>query len=420
MRIWVYASGEPLPAADRQVRLLRAGNLCRHLQAAGHEVVWWTSSFDHIRKRQLGEPELANAGLALRLVHAPGYRANFGFARLFDHAVLGWRFWRQAIKALDRPDVIWCCYPPMETAVAAVCIGKRFAVPVVLDVRDLWPDAFLDALPTAASGVARLMLLPYFKASAFALRNASALVGVTEPYLQWAVQRAGRATGQFDRCFPMGYPDFSVEAAAAAQAQAFWAQRGVSAGNFNLCFFGTLGLQFDIDSVLRAAALLEQRASPARFVMCGSGSALDAYRQQASGLGNVLFPGFVDVPEIKALMDLSAVGLAPYRDIENFQLNIPNKVFEYAAGSLPVLSGVDGEVGRLLRSQGIGHVYRAGDADALADLVERLASDRPSLQAQGARARALFSRDYDSSVVSAQIESYLQELVLSGNTQQRQ
>ena len=64
MRIWVYASGEPLPAADRQVRLLRAGNLCRHLQAAGHEVVWWTSSFDHIRKRQLGEPELANAGLA--------------------------------------------------------------------------------------------------------------------------------------------------------------------------------------------------------------------------------------------------------------------------------------------------------------------------------------------------------------------
>ena len=299
---------------------------------------------------------------------------------------------------------------------AAACIGKRLGVPVVMDVRDLWPDAFLDALPASTRGVARMALLPYFKASAFALRNATGLVGVTEPYLEWALQRSGRARGRFDRCFPMGYPDFSIENAAASGANALWEQRGVLPGDFNICFFGTLGLQFDIDTVLRAAALLAQRGSTARFVLCGDGSALESYRKQAAGMANVLFPGFVDVPEIKALMELSAIGLAPYRDIENFQLNVPNKVFEYAAGSLPVLSGVDGEVGRLLRAQDIGHVYRAGDAVSLTELILRLASDRPGLQTQGARARALFSREYDAKVVSARIEAYLQELVSSFNT----
>ena len=413
MRIWVYASGEPLPEADRQVRLLRAGNLCRHLHTAGHDVVWWTSSFDHVQKRQLGASVRSPGGVAMRLLPSPGYQKNFGFARLFDHAVLGWRFWRQAIHTPERPDAIWCSYPPMETAVAAACIGKRLGVPVVMDVRDLWPDAFLDALPAPARGLARLALLPYFKASAFALRSATGLVGVTEPYLEWALQRAGRTRGRFDRCFPMGYPDFSVERAAASGANANWARLGVSPGDFNICFFGTLGLQFDIDTVLRAAALLAQRGSSARFILCGGGSALEGYRQRAAGMANVLFPGFVDVPEIKALMELSCIGLAPYRDIENFRLNVPNKVFEYAAGSLPVLSGVDGEVGRLLRAQRIGQVYRAGDAMGLADLIERLATDRPGLQAQGARARALFSREYDASVVSARIEVYLQELVLS-------
>jgi glycosyltransferase involved in cell wall biosynthesis len=125
----------------------------------------------------------------------------------------------------------------------------------------------------------------------------------------------------------------------------------------------------------------------------------------------VLFPGHVDVPRIKALMELSLAGLAPYRDLENFRLNVPNKVFEYAAGGLPVLSAVDGEVGRLLREHGMGAVYSAGNAQTLADLVSALATAPQSARAQGARARALFEQSFDARVVSRQIESYLLGMV---------
>ena len=413
MRIWVFASGEPLPSATSHVRLLRAGNLSNYLQAAGHEVVWWASSYDHFNKRQVPAQDLVQpaGGYQLRALRSPGYKANFGVARLFDHAVLGWRFWRGAIAAKERPDVIWCSFPPIETALAAVHVGLRLRVPVVLDVRDLWPDVFLDALPKAMRRVGRICLAPYFMASVGALKRATGLVGVTDSYLQWGLARAGRAKGRFDRCFPMGYPDFDIPAASMLEAQAFWRNKGVAGDSFNICFFGTIGRQFDIATVINAAAQLQTQSSNARFILCGQGSALDGFREQADGLANVLFPGHVNAPEIKALMDLSAIGLAPYHDTENFQLNIPNKIFEYAAGALPVLSGIDGEVGRFLRARDIGHIYPAQDARLLATLVLRLEGERDKLRRQGERARALFCAQFDARIISADIEGYLREIV---------
>lgn len=413
MRVWIVASGEPLPAEGAHVRLLRAGNLSAYLRSAGHEVVWWTSSFDHIQKQQLS-PTQADAlarDHAVRLLPSLGYRKNLGLARLLDHAVLGLQFWRQALHEPKRPDVIWCSYPPIETALAAVMVGRRLGVPVALDVRDLWPDVFLDVLPSWARPLGRLALAPYFMASRHALTSASGLVGVSQSYLDWGLRRAGRAASALDRHFPMGYPDFAIPDKAMREAHVYWHELGIDAARFNVCFFGTLGRQFDIDTVARAAMQLHERGSNARFILCGHGSALDGLREQVARVPNVLFPGHVDASRIKALLELSAVGLAPYHDTENFQLNIPNKIFEYAAGGLPVLSAVDGEVGRFLREHDIGQVYPSGDARALAQAVMAMEQQPSALREQGLRARALFSARFDARTVSAQIEAYLQQLM---------
>lgn len=413
MRVWVVASGEPVPSRTQHVRLLRAGNLSACLRRSGHDVTWWTSSFDHIQKQQLTPQQAAElAGdHGVRLLPSPGYRKNLGLARLWDHAVLGWRFWREALRNQPRPDVIWCSYPPIETALAAVMVGRRLGVPVVLDVRDLWPDVFLDVLPSWAQAPGRLVLAPYFLASRHALASASGLVGVSQSYLEWGLRRAGRAGSAMDRHFPMGYPDFQIPDDAMRDARAYWQGLGVDAGKFNVCFFGTLGRQFDIDTVVQAATRLQAQGEGIRFILCGQGSALEALRVQTRVLPNVLFPGHVDASRIKALMELSVLGLAPYHDTENFQLNIPNKIFEYAAGGLPVLSSVDGEVGRFLREHAIGQVYRAGDAVSLVQSLVTLTQQRPALREQGHRARAVFSAQFDARTISGRIETYLQQLI---------
>ncbi|GAI08595.1 unnamed protein product, partial [marine sediment metagenome] len=52
MRIWLITIGEPLPSDNNNDRLYRTGILAKLLIQRGHEVVWWTSTFDHVRKIQ--------------------------------------------------------------------------------------------------------------------------------------------------------------------------------------------------------------------------------------------------------------------------------------------------------------------------------------------------------------------------------
>jgi len=53
MRIWLVQRAESTPHDDDgNRRLLRIGILADILQEQGHEVVWWTSSFDHVGKKK--------------------------------------------------------------------------------------------------------------------------------------------------------------------------------------------------------------------------------------------------------------------------------------------------------------------------------------------------------------------------------
>src|SRR5262249_61124298 len=76
MKIWLITVGEPLPIESGQPRLLRTGILADLLARRGHQVTWWTSAFDHFRKRFHSPGNRAievRTGLSLRLLDGCGY-----------------------------------------------------------------------------------------------------------------------------------------------------------------------------------------------------------------------------------------------------------------------------------------------------------------------------------------------------------
>ena len=58
MKVWLVKLGEPLPV-DGNRRLHRYGILAEMLSQKGHEVTWWTSTFDHWDKKQRFETDKA-------------------------------------------------------------------------------------------------------------------------------------------------------------------------------------------------------------------------------------------------------------------------------------------------------------------------------------------------------------------------
>src|SRR5439155_20885162 len=107
MLVWIIQDGEPLPGIDTGNRDWRCGILAKTLVARVHQVLWWASTFDHVKKRhRFDQPFTAEVmpGLKIRVLHGPGYRENRSPRRLLHHRALAQSFAREAEDA-TRPDV---------------------------------------------------------------------------------------------------------------------------------------------------------------------------------------------------------------------------------------------------------------------------------------------------------------------------
>jgi glycosyltransferase involved in cell wall biosynthesis len=255
MHVWLVTVGEPLPVLSGNSRLWRTGMVAQELIRRGHSVVWWTSRVDHFRKEffTAAGPSLEPyAGLTIRLLEGDLYRRNVSVARLINHWQIGRNFAHESRNMLP-PDLILCSFPTIELSLAAVRFARERGIPIVLDVRDLWPDIFLQPAPRWLRGALRALLWPYFAATRRALSGADAIIAVSGSYLEWGLAGAGRAGRPPDRVYPLAYdlPE-QLDSARAAGLEMF-RRLGVKSDCIVCLFAGTLGRTYDLSPVLECA-----------------------------------------------------------------------------------------------------------------------------------------------------------------------
>jgi glycosyltransferase involved in cell wall biosynthesis len=123
------------------------------------------------------------------------------------------------------------------------------------------------------------------------------------------------------------------------------------------------------------------RTAGMRLVIAGEGPERDALQARA-GDSEVRFVGHVDDAELTALRAGAAIALVPSRSAETFGL----AAAEAMAAGLPVAASRVGALGELLDEQSL---VAAGDANALALAIARLAGDRTAGERGLERVRAL-------------------------------
>jgi glycosyltransferase involved in cell wall biosynthesis len=417
MKVWITAIGEPIPIdkAPRN-RLFRAGYLAKILAEQGHHVVWWTSTFDHFQKAHVFRDDTTVQNepyLEIRLLHGHGYGSNLSVWRILDHRKLAKKFYRAA-RRQEPPDIILCSFPTIELSRVAVRFGQERGIPVVLDMRDMWPDIFLEVVPKWARGLAGLLARPMFRDARVACAGATAITGITDAFVDWGLRRGGRSRTVMDRAFPMGYIARAPERERVTEAGNYWDGLGIKDGraNFVVCFFGTFGRQLDLETVISAARSLANKEKKVLFVMCGKGDRTAQYRELASGNPGMIFPGWVDAAQTYVLMRRSRVGLDPLPDRYDFLATINNKAIEYLSAGLPVISSPDrGVLSDLLREHECGMSYPYEDANALTSVLSGLYEDRTRLLRMSENGVRVFNEMFTAEKVYGEMMEYLIQIV---------
>jgi lipopolysaccharide/colanic/teichoic acid biosynthesis glycosyltransferase len=307
-----------------------------------------------------------------------------------------------------RPDILYAYHPPLTVGLAAAVIAAVRRVPFVYDVQDVWPDTL------AASGM---------------VSNRAVLTTVGA-LCRWVYARADRIVVQspgFRRMLiERGAPAAKVEViynwANEPQARSS-ADGDLSAfaltGRFNVVYAGTMGPTQGLDTVLRAAKLIEESDPSVQIILVGGGIDVDRLRALATELGTtsvIIMPRMPQskIGDLLAAADLLLVHL---RDEPVFRITIPSKTQFYLAMGKPILMGIRGDAADLIKNAGAGVVVEPEDARALAQAILDLARlPKHELAAMGERGRTFYHSELSAVVGISRTLAILDSAVAAHKT----
>lgn len=357
----------------------RYGTLASELISRGHKVVWWTSDFNHGTKSRRTPVQHPTEGLEIRYLAVPPYKRNIGFDRLWNCYKYGKQLYKDAFTA-PQPDVIVASLPPIESAANAVRYAQPRNIPVIIDIQDIWPEAFLLPFPKCSHSLVSLLLTPYFRLSRQAYRGATAITGVSPQYVELGLSK--RSADDPKIASHVAYLGYDEDVFSSAQPK-------LNDGKTRIVFAGTLGHTYDVDAMVRAAGMLAKSHPSVEFIIIGSGPLEHRARSLATELGlpASVFMGRVPFTEVVAWLKSSSIGINGYA--AGAPQSFTNKICEYAGAGLAIANSLPDGLDTFINDHAMGMNYEAGNADHLYTILKKMVEDPGLLATYKANSRRI-------------------------------
>ena len=417
MNIWLVQIGEPVPTEKRRdERLMRNALLAEELSSRGHNVTWWASTFDHVRKeyRYTKETTLqVKDNYRIVLLHCKiQYRKNVSLLRLLHQKQIS-KIYSDKITEEDTPDLIFCGMPTPELALYSALYAVKSKVKCILDIRDLWPDDLIQLAPKFLRILAYSLLLPMQKAVKRACSLADGLCATSPHLMKWGLNHANRQKGKFDSFFPLAYVVAKPVENELISARTFWDSLNVKVGQNELivCYIGTLGRQVILEPIIDAAKRLLNDQVSAKFVICGQGEALNKYKNYMESISNIVLAGWVNKSQLNELMARAHVGLISYPVKESFLSNFPNKSIEYLSSGLVVGSTIKGILGNAIQTYKIGFTFDSDNGMELYEQLKYLKDNPLILEEMKKNSKEYFDNNFDGTKIYSEMADKLEYIV---------
>lgn len=376
-------------------------SLAAELAARGHEVVLIAGNRNYASGAILGPGGHLSptpvAGVSFLWGSVPAYSGN-GIARAWSMIA----FARQ-VKDLARgslpwhPDIIIGSSPHPFGALAASRLARRYKVPFVLEIRDLWPESLVEG-SRLGNCHPFIVLLRVVERQLY--RSADGIVSLLEGaggYLARFSVPVERVTW-----VPNGVP----------LAVPSGGDRSRQAGTFVALYAGAHGHMNGLETLVRTGELLEREGYDGRIKIRLIGEGPE--KAGLARLASVIAPTVIEMlpavrkSEMAGVLASADVGILHLRASPVFKWGIsPNKLFDYMMAGLPVVLAVSVEDDPVRRSGG-GLAIPPEDPRALADALIRLAELPPQERAMmGAKGKDYVSREHTYPGLAAKLEGAL-------------
>jgi len=312
------------------------------------------------------------------------YDNSFGFLKRGQSFLKFVSLAKKLIPKLPRPDLLYISSTPLTTGMIGLWAKRKFALPYIFEVRDLWPEA-----PIQMGAVSNPLLKKFlYKLEERIYKNALKIVALS-PGIKTYIEGKSRK----EKVFLI--PNF-------ADTDFFMPQKKqIESTKFTISYAGAIGKVNALEEFLALAHQAQQHGKDWQFIMMGKGASFPnlVYKADDLGLDNIKFEPFGSKNKVKELLQYSDMVYISFAHLPVLKTNSPNKFFDALAMGKPLIVNHKGWIQELIHTHQLGLYYNAKQADAswkkLCDFVD----NSQKMSDAGKRAR-LLGENYFSSAIA--------------------
>jgi len=152
--------------------------LCKELSKDNNvEII--TNDFNHSNKTRK-DPLTCDWPFKITFLHEPGYQKNVSLKRFYSHFCWGKEV-AKYLKNRKKPDVIYCNIPSLTSAIKASNYCKSNNIKFIIDIQDLWPEAFQMVFNVPV--LSTLLFMPFRFIADIIYRRADEICAVSKSYV---------------------------------------------------------------------------------------------------------------------------------------------------------------------------------------------------------------------------------------------
>ena len=397
--IWLinqYASTPETGYAGRQYYLARG------LESLGYRVYVIAASFSHLLRKF---PEINNTyeierreGVNMVWVRMPPYAEAHSKGRVRNWFLFGWRLIGIDKVIPGKPDVIIYSSPSLLPFLGAERLAKKLKVPIVFEVRDIWPLT-LSELGGYSNRHPFILLMQWVENRAYK----NSFVTISNLKNSWKHMIGHGLKREKFRWLPNGIFLEEVESPAPLDESV---KSQIPEHKFVVGYTGTLGVANCMETLIDAAECLHDHVD-VHFVLVGDGRERQALerRVQEKGLDNVTFTGALPKTQMQSVLNNCDAVFLGLKKSSLFEFGVaPNKLYEYLYAGRPILYAIESGDYHPIAESEAGLEVHAEDSQALAQAIITLYNmPKAALDAMGQRGRELAVDRYNYNILAKRL-----------------
>jgi len=298
-----------------------------------------------------------------------------------------------------KPDLILASSVHPLTLIAGIQMAKKFKVPCICEVRDLWPESIV-----AYGSLKRTSLIAkvLYRGEKWIYERADKLIFTMEggsDYIikqGWNKQKGGSIDLQ-----KVHHINNGVDLAAFKENERVYKFEDLDLDNektFKVIYTGSIRLVNNVKTIVEAAQVVKNESvNKIIFLIYGDGSDrknLEDFCKE-NNINNVVFKGYVNKNRIPYVLSKSNLNIIHFEDnqIKKYGASL-NKMFEYFASGKPTVS--DCEFGYdLIKRYNCGMVVDHADPEQLAKTIIEFSNMPKNQYEQYCKNAIAAANDYD-------------------------